>query len=74
MTLLSGEQRPDPADVVHQGDLLVWTLHPALGPASLLGGAAQPMVPSQCCCDGGASPSSLERHLLCVLLVVILRN
>lgn len=47
MTLLSGEQRPNPAAVGHQGDLLVWTLHPALGPASLLGDAAQPIVPSQ---------------------------
>lgn len=26
MTLLSGKQRPDPANVVHQGALLIWTL------------------------------------------------
>lgn len=71
MTLLSGKQQRDPANVVHQGDLLIWTLQHLCW-----GVLPSPLCPARCCCDGGASPftfcCTLERHLLCVLLVVIL--
>lgn len=73
VALLSGKQRPEPANVVHQGDLLIWTLQYLCWEV-----LPSPLCPASCCCGGGASPfplcCTLERHLLCVLLVVVLGN
>ena len=78
MTLLAGKQRPDPASVVHRGDLLFQTLHPALGPAPLQEVLPSSSCPAGCCCDGQALPltlcCTLERRLPCLALVAILGN
>lgn len=74
---MAGGQRPGPANAVHCGDPLIWTLLPALGPAPLwellLG-----FCPAGCSHYGLDLPLTLccisGRRLLCLTLVEILGN